>query len=181
LSCNEFIEVGVGEHATRPLAAVAELHITELARLDVGLERLDGAAELCRCLGHAAQPIGRGVARLALAGRPDGCWIRRWRCGRLQGDCELIEHAVIAATQCALDLRRELRGELWHGDAGIFAGNVELGRKDPSKREATAAARKQVAMSVMPVTLDWPGPLVVGNAPSKSGRGDERPKTARGK
>jgi hypothetical protein len=43
---DELVEIGVGEPHARALLAVTDDDIAKLARVDVGVERLDGAAEL---------------------------------------------------------------------------------------------------------------------------------------
>jgi hypothetical protein len=46
LNFNERIEIGVGEHPARALAAVTNNDIAERASSDVAFQRLDRAAEL---------------------------------------------------------------------------------------------------------------------------------------
>ena len=70
---NEFVEVGVGEHAPRPFATMADHDVANLAGGDVRAERLGRAAELACCFGGCAQAIllicrddGTGAAPIML-------------------------------------------------------------------------------------------------------------------
>jgi hypothetical protein len=38
---DELVDIGGGEHPARPLAAVADGHVTDFTGSDVGVERLD--------------------------------------------------------------------------------------------------------------------------------------------
>ena len=59
LSCNEIVDVGVGEHPARTLHAVTDDHVAERTRSDVAVERLHRAMELARGLARRAQAVGR--------------------------------------------------------------------------------------------------------------------------
>jgi hypothetical protein len=90
---DELVEISVGEHAAGTLGAVTDDDVAEIASGDVTVQRLDGAAELRRCLGRRAQPTRRGEARLALAGRPS------WRVRDVGGSgglycCLVLVHDV---------------------------------------------------------------------------------------
>jgi hypothetical protein len=56
---DEIVEIGVGEHAARALAAAADVDVTQHAVGDVVAQRLDRATELSRGLGRRAQAVGR--------------------------------------------------------------------------------------------------------------------------
>jgi hypothetical protein len=62
---DELVEIGVRKHATPTALAVADSDVAEIARGNMRVEGLDGAAQFCRCFGRRAQPVRR--ARLALA------------------------------------------------------------------------------------------------------------------
>jgi len=74
---DEFVEVGVGEPAPHALRAFADDDVAEIARGDVGVERLDRATEPGSGLRGGLEPVRWGVARLALAagrrGSRDNC------------------------------------------------------------------------------------------------------------
>src|SRR6516162_4583082 len=57
---DELVEIGGGVHAVRALRALADDDVAEIARGDVRIERLDGAAELARGLVRCTQSIRRG-------------------------------------------------------------------------------------------------------------------------
>src|SRR6516164_7774823 len=61
---DEIVEIGGGVHAVRALRALADDDVAEIARGDVRIERLDGAAELGGGLRGGLEPV-RGLARLA--------------------------------------------------------------------------------------------------------------------
>src|SRR6516164_7785242 len=63
---DEFVEIGVGEHAALTALAVAKDDVFQRAGSDVTVERLDRAAELARSLGGRAQAVRWGLAQLAL-------------------------------------------------------------------------------------------------------------------
>lgn len=63
------VEVAVGKHAARPLAAVPDNDVPDCARIDVALKRFDRTSKPRRRLDRGAQPVGRGVAHPTLAGR----------------------------------------------------------------------------------------------------------------
>jgi hypothetical protein len=54
---DELVEIGVREHAALTALAAADGDVAEIARGDVRVEGLDGAAQFCRCFGRRAQPI----------------------------------------------------------------------------------------------------------------------------
>ena len=56
---DEFVEIGVGEHAAHTLPAMADIDISERAGSNMAVERLDRATQLARCLGGRAQAIRR--------------------------------------------------------------------------------------------------------------------------
>src|SRR5262249_60464426 len=69
---DEIVEIGDGVHAARALCALAEADVAEIARGDVRIDRLDGAAELARGLVRCTQSIRRRRPRrpaLPLYGR----------------------------------------------------------------------------------------------------------------
>jgi len=71
LAGNEFVEVGVGKHAPRSLAALTDNDVAQLASGDVRAERLDRCTKSLRRLGGRAQSFRcwRADALLALARR----------------------------------------------------------------------------------------------------------------
>ena len=87
-------------------------------------------------IGIAPHPEARQVLAVELELRPTRLWLRRWRSRWLQGIRELIEPAVITATQCALDLGNKVRRELRHRHGGIFAGLVGFGGTESGGRQA---------------------------------------------
>ena len=99
-------------------------------------------------IGIAPHPEARQVLAVELELRPTRLWLRRWRSRWLQGIRELIEPAVITATQCALDLGNKVRRELRHRHGGIFAGLVGFGGtefgRSPGNRRQGAGRRRRV-------------------------------------
>jgi hypothetical protein len=69
LNSNEFVEIGIGEHAAWALRAVADDDVFEVARRDVTVEGLDRAAELRRCFGRSPQSIRWALALMTTLGR----------------------------------------------------------------------------------------------------------------
>jgi hypothetical protein len=65
LRSNEFVDVGISEHAARALLAVADGHIAQRAGGDVAVEGLHRAAELGSGLRGGLEPIRWGRAQLA--------------------------------------------------------------------------------------------------------------------
>ena len=133
MSCDKSVEVGRCEQFARADLAFTEGGVTDLAPADVDVERLDRTAEPCCRLGHGERPIGRGNPRLALPAR---LRLRRWRSRWLQGNCELIEPAVITAAQCALDLGNKIRRQVRHRHGDKLVREVELGGEEPGARQA---------------------------------------------
>jgi hypothetical protein len=67
---DEVVEIGVAEHAARALRTLADADVAEIARGNVGVKRLDRAAQLARGLGGRAQAIRRPNAGLPLPATP---------------------------------------------------------------------------------------------------------------
>src|SRR5262245_63878914 len=64
---NERVEINLGEESARAFLAVADDDVTQLARIDVRVERLDAAIERGGSLRGSQQTTGHGSTRLALA------------------------------------------------------------------------------------------------------------------
>src|SRR5262249_32820638 len=78
---DELIEIGVGVHAPQALRALADADVGEIARGEVGVERLDRAAQLARGLGGRGAALGRPARRAARARARRGvAWPRRRPC-----------------------------------------------------------------------------------------------------
>ena len=110
---DEFVEIGIGEHAPYVLFAVAERHVTERTGLNVTIERFGRAAELGRRFLFREQAVGRADAGLALAARLCGCGIeaeRRPGLGDLAGVVLLYRARSIGAEQRPACARLEDRG-----------------------------------------------------------------------
>ena len=106
---------------------MADHDVTDGAGRDMTVERLDRAMQLGRRFGRRAQPIGRGEARLALAGRLG--W-RRIRYVRRHQDNPIERRAKHAATrgEGGVPPSRgvgDLGGELSHPSPRIGDGPVE--------------------------------------------------------
>jgi hypothetical protein len=66
---NKRVEIGIGEHLARALAAVADDDIAQRACGDVAVEGLHGAAESRSGLAGGAQAVGCGLALLTRSPR----------------------------------------------------------------------------------------------------------------
>jgi hypothetical protein len=93
LDSNELIEVGVSEHAAHILAAVPHADVAQPTCRNVGVERLDRAAQLRGRFDRRSQAIRRTRLALAVHAWSKGVWGKR---EQLAGDlaCGLFEEVV---------------------------------------------------------------------------------------